>query len=156
MASAGAWKDADSEAQWDLWYEDTLDRECPRQIERSGRGLVEGLIELWARHLYETVQASGWQGFSRFNLWWKQAGKSIEVTGDWEGLVLLREWVFDAKERLGAGYSGGDRALLRAVAAAHRDLVLEDDTSERIAAAARACGNRRDFEEFLLSIRKER
>jgi hypothetical protein len=156
MAGVGAGKEADSEAQWDLWYEDTFDRECPRQIERSGRGLAQGLVELWARHLHETVQAGGGRGFSRFNLWWKQAGKSIAVSGDWDGLVLLREWVFGAKERPGAGYSGGDRALLRKVATAHRELVLADETSERIAAAARACGNRRDFEEFLSSMQKER
>jgi hypothetical protein len=156
MASVDAWKNADSEAQWQLWYEDTFDRGCPRQIERSGRGLVEGLVELWARHLHETVRANGGQGFSRFNLWWKQAGKSIEVTGDWQGLVLVREWVFGGTERRGAGYLGGDRALLRKVAIAHRDLVLGGDTSERIAAAARAWGNRSDFEEFLVSLQEER
>ena len=156
MAGASAGKDADSEAQWELWYEDTFDRGCPRQIERSGRGLVEGLVELWARHLHETVQASGGQGFSRFNLWWKPVRKSLEVTGDWKGLVRLREWVFGSQEARVTGYLGGDRTLLRKVAVAHRDLILGGDTSERIAAAARTCVNRSDFEEFLGSMQKER
>lgn len=87
------------EAEWEVWYQDTFDRECPRQIEIAGLGLVNGLIELWARHLYETVQANGQKGFSRFNLWWKQKGQSIQVIGEWEGLIQLREWIFGGKQQ---------------------------------------------------------
>lgn len=47
----------------------------PRQVDLAGHGLVKGSIELWARHLFETVQLDGQQGFSRFNLWWKQKGR---------------------------------------------------------------------------------
>ena len=78
-----------SEAEWEVWYQDTFDRECPRQVEVAGRGLVEGLIQLWARHLFETVQADGQRGFSRFNLWWKQERRSVVVVGEWEGEVTF-------------------------------------------------------------------
>ena len=67
------------DAEWEVWYQDLFDRECPRQVEVSGRGLAAGLSELWARHLFETVGVDGQKGFSRFNLWWKQPKKSVMV-----------------------------------------------------------------------------
>ena len=51
-------------AAWELWYQDLFDRECPRQVEVRGQGLVQGLAELWARHLFETVQVDGQKGLS--------------------------------------------------------------------------------------------
>ena len=141
------------EAGWELWYQDTFDRECPRQVEVAGVGLVKGLIELWARHLFETVHADGHKGFSRFNLWWRQKGQSIEIVGEWEGLIRLRQWVFKGKRRACEGCEqAGDRELLKKVAAAHANLLLADQTSEAILVAARASVDRGDFEARLLNL----
>jgi hypothetical protein len=64
----------DSEAEWEIWYQDTFDRDAPRQVEIAGHGLLAGLLQLWERHLLETVQASGRRGFSRFKVkeFWQQ------------------------------------------------------------------------------------
>jgi hypothetical protein len=135
------------EAAWEIWYQDTFDRECPRQVDVAGVGLVNGLIELWARHVFETVQADGQKGFSRFNLWWKQKGQSIKVIGEWGGLIRLRGWIFGDKRQAYEGYvQEGDGELLREVASAHASLVLAGRTSEAILAAVKASVDREDFE----------
>lgn len=128
------------EAIWQIWYEDTFDRETLRQIETSGQGLTAGLVELWSRHLQETVQAGGEKGFSRFNLWWKQERKSVEVVGEWSGQVRLREWIYGG---------AGDKKLLQRVAAAHTILIRNGKTSETILAAAETTANRQDFAALL-------
>ncbi len=144
----------ESEAEWEVWYQDTFDQESARQVEVVGQGLVEGLIELWARHLFETVQASGQQGFSRFNLWWKQERRSIEVVGEWDGQVRLRGWVFAGDRQANTGYAEkGDKSLLNLIAASHKDLILRGETSEAILATAKASGGREDFVERLLSMK---
>jgi hypothetical protein len=143
------------EAEWQVWYQDTFDRECPRQVEVAGRGLAKGLIELWARHLFEKVRTDGKKGFSRFNLWWKQKGQSIEVVGEWEGATRVRAWVFGEKQRSYKGYvQEGDEKLLSKVAATHAALALACQTSEIILAAARIAINRKDFEARLLDLEK--
>lgn len=139
------------DTKWQVWYEDTFDHECPRRIDISGRGLVWGLTELWARHLYETVQANGRRGFSRFNLWW--ASRSIEIAGDWQGAVRLRHWVFGEKTRIRQGYiESGDTGLLIKIAAAHAHLVSAGQSSEPILSTAMAAADRRDFERRLADL----
>ena len=116
---------------------------------------MKGLIELWARHLFETVQADGQRGFSRFNLWWKQKGRSIEVVGERVGLTRLREWVFGDKRHAYKGYvPEGDEELLAKVAMTHSNLVLAGQTSEAILVAARTSVSREDFEARLLNLKK--
>lgn len=141
--------DAEPEAEWEVWYEDTFDRECPRQVQAAGRGLATGLIELWRYHLRETVQADGRKGFSRFNLWWKQAGISVNVVGDWEGMVRLRGWIFGSQRRPRMGHAQHRRDLLMTVAATHSSLVAADKTSAEIAEAALVAESREDFENRL-------
>jgi hypothetical protein len=142
------------DAEWEIWYQDTFDRECPRQVEIAGLGLVKGLIELWSRHLFETVQANGRKGFSRFNLWWKQEGRSIEIVGEWVGSTRLRGWVFGNKQHAYTGYvQEGDEELLMKVAVTHSNLVLAGQTSEAILVAARASASREDFEARLLNLK---
>lgn len=133
-----------TEAVWEIWYQDTFDRECPRQVEIAGHGLVAGLIELWARYLHETVQADGREGFSRFNLWWKQESKSIEIVGEWAGAVRLRGWLYGDQRQ-------ADRKdiLLQGIAIAHQEQILKGETSEKILAAARELENREAFEKWL-------
>jgi hypothetical protein len=141
------------DAEWEIWYEDTFDRECPRQVEIAGFGLAKGLVELWARHLFETVQVDGQEGFSRFNLWWKQKGQSIEIVGAWEGLTRLRGWVFGDKRQAHEGYvRDGDEDLLAELAAAHADLILAGQTSEIILEVASASHDREDFEARMLEM----
>lgn len=157
MTSVGRWfTDAACEAEWEVWYQDTFDRECPRQVEVVGRGLAAGLTELWARHLFETVGVDGQKGFSRFNLWWKQERKSVEVVGEWAGMVRLRKWIFGDQRRLYKGYvEAGDKELLMKVAALHGWLILAGQTSEGILAAAEDSVSREDFEKQLLSLEQD-
>jgi hypothetical protein len=139
------------EAEWEVWYRDTFDRECPPSVDVSGRGLAKGLMELWARHLFETVRPGGSKGFSRFHIRWE--GSWAEIKGDWEGATRLREWVFGAKERSRKGYvEEGDARLLEKIAIAHANLISADQTSERILAAAAAAQHRQDFEARLSGL----
>jgi hypothetical protein len=121
------------DAAWELWYQDTFDRDCPRQVEAAGVGLVDGLLALWRHHLFETVQADGTRGFWRFNLWLQQARRSIHITGDWDGQIRLRAWALE------------DEALLRNVAVAHSRLVLAGETSASLVAAVLDAENRVEF-----------
>ncbi len=141
-------KSLETNAEWQIWYQDTFDRECPRQVEISGRGLVEGLIELWTRHLYETVQANGQKSFSRFNLWWQQEHKSIKVVGEWDGAIRLREWIYADKRRPNKAY----KDLLKRIAITHKNQILNHKTSAEILAAAKASENCEAFEAWLRKI----
>jgi hypothetical protein len=141
------------DAEWEIWYEDTFDRECPRQVEIAGLGLMKGLAELWARHLFETVQANGQEGFSRFNLWWKQKGQSIGIVGAWTGSTRLRDWVFGDKRHTREEYVEGEKKeLLARLAATHANLILTGQTSEAILTAASASASQEDFEAQLSKL----
>lgn len=141
MAAKEIPKTIASELAWELWYQDTFDRECPRQVELVGKGLLAGLIELWKRHLSETVLANGSKGFARFNLWTPRENQSIAVVGDWDGLVRLRGWV-----------SEGDQALLKRIATTHLRLTIKGKTSEVILATAKSAENLEDFELHLIGL----
>jgi hypothetical protein len=140
-------------AEWDLWYQDTLDPECPRQVELTGRGLVQGLMALWVRHLFETVQSDGELGFSRFNLWWRQASRSIEITDDKVGAKQLRQWVYGTQQHANRNYvKVGDEELLQLVALTHCKLVLSAQTSEIILNAAKESKSHLDFVSKLMKL----
>jgi len=139
------------EAMWEVWYRDTFDRECPLSVDASGRGLTKGLMELWARFLFETVRPNGSRGFSSFHLRWKEL--YIDIGGDRVGATRLREWVFGAKKRTAVGYvDAGDAALLSEIARIHAALLPGDGSSEQILAAAAASANRMDFEARLSAL----
>jgi len=139
------------EVEWEVWYRDTFDRECPPRVEARGWGLVQGLMELWARHLFETVRPGGGQGFSRFHLRWEPA-QFVQIRGDREGATRLRAWVFGEQEHTERGYVGaGDGRLLSQIAAAHAGLLGTGRSGEEILAAAAQARNRRDFERYLRS-----
>ena len=157
MTRSGGWLvDSAPDAEWEVWYQDNFDRETPRQVDVAGRGFAAGLTELWARHLFETVQVGGQKGFSRFNLWWKQEGKGVEIVGAWGGMVRLREWIFGDKRRSVKGYvEDGDQGLLMRVGATHGRLILAGQSSERILAAAEDSLSRDDFEKRLRCVEQD-
>lgn len=133
------------DAEWQVWYRDAFDLECPPSVDVSGRGLAQGLMELWARYLFETVRPGGGKGFSRFHLWW-QGERSVDIKGSWEGLTRLREWVFGAQAHTRKGYvKAGDARLLRQISRVHAQLVLVGGSCEPILAAAAEADGRQDF-----------
>jgi hypothetical protein len=135
------------EAEWQVWYQDVFDRESPRSVEASGRGLVKGLVELWARYLGETVRPNGSEGFARFNLWC--APRSVKIVGNREGAARLRGWVFGIR---GGSIRKGDKRLLNRIAVAHAHLIVDGQSGEPILEAAAAAVDRRDFENRLASL----
>ena len=140
-----------SVAEWDLWYQDNFDLECHRKISRSGHGLIVGLIELWAHHLYETIQPTGFLGFDRYNLWWVQQNCSFEVVGDIVGQVKLRHWVYGDRR---SGYAGcmeiADKDLLRILADAHSRLVIIDQKSDLIIEKVLQSDSKETFRDLLM------
>ena len=129
---------------WEVWYQDVFDREAPSRVEISGTGLANGLTELWARHLFETVQATGQEGFSRFSLPWRQG--TITIQGDWEGAKRLRGWMFGEKDHSYHGYvAEADLTLLTKVAHAHLSLIGREQTSEPILALAAKTNDQANF-----------
>jgi hypothetical protein len=130
---------AEGNAEWQIWHQDTFDRESPRRVELQGRGLVKGLAELWLRHLTETLRADGGSSFSRFNLWWQPRGLSIRIVGAEEGLLRLRGWIVGKGGRV-------DRQLLNAVARAHAQRVRAGGTSAPLVDAALASRDAADFQ----------
>lgn len=143
----------DSKAVWEVWYQDTFDIDCPRQVECFGHALVDGLSELWARHLYETVQVNGQKGFSKFNLWWKQEQKSIEIVGEWEGQVRLRRWIFGDMQETKNQYGNAENSdIIKHVAGVHKKLILKGETSEKILEEAKRSMSREEFIKSLLTL----
>jgi hypothetical protein len=135
-------------AEWEVWYRDTFDRECPPKVDVHGYGLVKGLMELWARHLFEALD-----GFSRFDLLWKQKNTRIEITGDRKGAALLRTWMFGAKETADRGYiAEADINLLESVAITHAKFIVIGKTSEALLGKAAAAVDREDFEKQLSTL----
>lgn len=133
-------------AQWELWYQDKFDIASPRQMELAGRGLVKGLVELWARHLYETVQPNGFLGFSSFNLWLRQQRSSIEIIGEAAGQVKIRKWVFGERQLSNSKHLEiADQDLINLTAEIHAKLVMRGQTSEAIVLTAHLLTDREDF-----------
>lgn len=130
--------------EWAVWYVDTFDRDDPPRIDVSGRGLVEGLAQLWARHLFETVRPDGQRGSSSFHLKWRQG--RVDIDGDREGARRLRGWLFGKKESSYKGYAAeADPALLKKVALAHAHLIERRQKAEQILAIAREAKDGTDF-----------
>ena len=130
---------------WELWFQDNFDRESPRRVVQHGEGLVEGLLELWRHHLYETVQTDGALGFTRYNLWLPEKGVRIVITGEVNGLKKLRQWIWKGEDKLGAE----ERGLLLKIVQAHaaqEHLVLG---SRKIVRLAQQVPHQLAFEEKL-------
>lgn len=128
---------------WKVWYIDTFDTECPPQCEAEGRGLADGLVDLWTRYLDETVQSDGGEGFSIFYL--VSGLMTVRIKADPpEGAARVREWVFATSE--------ADAALLRQIAEAHAALCEAGNSAAPILEAAVASADRGEFEQRLQSF----
>ncbi|MBN1640869.1 MAG: hypothetical protein JXA09_06515 [Anaerolineae bacterium] len=140
-------------AAWEVWYRDTFDPETRPSVEVRGQGLVEGLTELWARHLFETVRPGGGESFSRFHLRWE--GSAVQVTGDQAGAARLREWIYGPQQHTTHGYrAAGDARLLDQVAGTHAQLIAAGLSGEPILLAAAEAADRAEFERRLASLRE--
>lgn len=144
------------EAMWELWYQDTFDQDTPRQKELAGTGLKQGLCNLWTHHLYETINSGGFIGFSHFNLWLNQQKVSIEITGNLNGQLKLRQWVFEGRSAKHLSILQiADEEILNLIAELHIHLGLNDQTSDRIIEMASSASGRDDFiREIKPSIKK--
>jgi hypothetical protein len=108
-------------------------------------------MELWARHLFESVRRDGGAGFSSFYLQLEE--RRAEICGPWEGAVRLRKWVYGDKEYSVKGYvAEADASILAMIALAHAALDLSGKTSEPILAAALASADRQQFENALAGL----
>ncbi|MBI3468296.1 MAG: hypothetical protein HY000_35275 [Planctomycetes bacterium] len=146
--------DPDADAAWELWYRDSFDRECPPQCELSGCGLVRGLMELWARYLFESIRLDGQKGFSHFHLWSNNRRIDIlEKFDDTAGQVRLRRWMFGTKDSTKKGYvEEADAALLEKIATAHAALLRAGETNLPLFAAAVESADLPEFERKLREL----
>lgn len=138
---------SDPGEDWAVWYVDTFDRDAPPSLEVSGRGLVDGLRHLWARHLVETVRPDGQRGFSAFDLRWRHG--RVHIAGPAEGAQRLRGWLFGAGESVGDSLGAADPVLLGTLAVAHAELLGRGQTSEPILSMASEADDRAAFERRL-------
>jgi hypothetical protein len=140
-----------SSDSWALWYQDTFDQDSSPSIEMRGQGLVNGLLELWARYLFETVLADGQRGFSHFHLRWEQV--QIDIQGGWQGSRRLRLWIFGAKtESFSGSVQEADTGLLNQVAHTHTILINRQQTADPILSLAGKVVNRTAFEDGLNNL----
>jgi len=133
-------------------YDDSFDRDAPSSVEVSGCGLVQGLRELWARYLFETVQPDGARGFSHFSLKWREGYVTADAywDGQWDGAKRLRQWMFGDKRNTYEGYvAEADADLLESVARTHAHLVAAEKAAVHIQALATDAQSRADFERLL-------
>ena len=139
------WPDPAPEVEWEIWDEDTFDRETPQMRDAKGKGLVAGIKALWLRFLLETVRPNGQEGFTRF-YFRPQSPIGAPIKGPWEGAVRLRSWIFGTKSW---GYRGrleaADRQLLEAISHIYAQLLLQERSSEPILTLAAEAADRRDF-----------
>lgn len=145
------------DSKWIIWYQDNFDYEYPRRIESTGEGILAGLKELWKLHLFETVQQSGQEGFSHFNLWWVRDKMSIRIVGSWDGQVKLRSWVCTGGMELKTTAKGTnfDEGLLAKIAETHWVLIQKGETSAALLDLARVM-DRDGFERYLLDFLGEK
>jgi hypothetical protein len=145
------------DAAWELWHEDSFDPGTPRQIERTGSGLLKGLVELWQRHLKEVIQPGGFTGFSRFNLWLKKEQFSIDIPVFGPGLKKMRNWIFlsDLPGDRDEFQPEDGNSILTLVGRAHLNLLLAGNSIDAILLAAENSENCALFKAELLLLIEE-
>lgn len=142
-------------AKWQIWYQDNFDRECPRLIECEGVDLIQGLQELWLRHLFETLQPNGTLGFSRFNLWWLQRKTDVVIKGNIHNLIIIKNWVVnDRKGSIKKYRQFADLHFLERIAFAHCLLIINNDTAEPIINLVSSVKSKKEFDQSLSTLIK--
>lgn len=129
---------------WELWYQDQFDWDCPRKIEVKGKDLVNGLRLLWQYHLHESITPEGQPGFSKFNLRLPLLKRSVEISAESSSLVNIRDWVLGLGENV-PDPLGRDYGLLDLIGQAHYDLLIRGKNIDEIMRIAEASENRLDF-----------
>ena len=144
-------QDPDPDAEWEVWYRDTFDRECPPRVDVQGQGLTRGLMELWARYLFEEIGVGGSGGSSSFHFRWNN--RRINLAGSRQGATRLRKWIFGAKDHTYKGYvQEGDAELLKIIACTHAKLIQKDPFGCEVLAAADRAVDREFFEAELVGL----
>jgi hypothetical protein len=85
---------------WTLWYHDTFDREAEPSLEWSGRGMIDGLAELWGRFLHEGLEANERATFTDFTL--HLGPQRIHIDRSTElraGAAAMKRWIDQPGER---------------------------------------------------------
>ena len=136
-------------AEWQLWVQDTFDRQTPRRVQARGAGLVKGLKALWAHHLLEGVTEGGGAGFARFNLWLPAQEQALSLPAEHPALARLRRWVFPHGASMPEPLQAADHALLALIAEAHARLLAQGKTSEPILLAAGEAADEKAFAAWL-------
>lgn len=86
--------------KWQLWVKDRFDPECPRRVEKEGRGLLLGLKTLWIHHLTEGMTPEGRESFCKFNLWCGELDRSFDIMGSRPGMVKIHHWLNKNQEKV--------------------------------------------------------
>ena len=145
-----------SESQWFLWYEDHFDIECPRQLEKEGYGIINGLKALWSVFLKETVGSKGEPMFSFFDLWWVRERRSIKIRATGPGLIKMKCWIFKPKsDQNGSIGSNPDHDLLNTISNVHYKLLCEDRSEQEIVDAAEMSEDQNKFKISLSILSRE-
>lgn len=148
------WLDPAPEVEWEVWSEDTFDREARPTRDTRGKGLLDGLKALWIRFLLETVRPKGRQSFTRFYLR-RPPAAAVRIQGPWDGAVSLRSWIFGMKTRAYRGrLDVADRQLLEAIIHIHAQLLRQERSSEPILTMAAEAADRREFTTSLEEMAK--
>lgn len=133
----------DEATTWEIWHDDTFDRDMPNTLDASGVGIGAGLFMLWQKVLHEGVLEDGRRTFSTFSLIWEKntpnsgfAEIPMPFTDSMKHLFAqLRYWAFplyqsheklpDDLRRDGCPTSPHKQNddLLRALAALHLSLI---------------------------------
>lgn len=141
------------DAAWALYASDTFDRESPAHVDLRGRGLDDGLRELWRRVLSEGVHDGANKTFTDFSLEYGDLGISVGVQPyDNQAYAKLRRWIYGHPgpfEKGGAGtrpvmLTREHRDLLRALVCAHARLLARGESAvgwmaDSAAGRIRAC-----------------
>ena len=146
------WPDPTPDSEWEVWSEDTFDREARPTMDTRGKGLLDGLTALWIRFLLETVRYEGNQDFTRFYLR-RPPAAAINIKGSSEGAKRLRHWVFGTKKREIRDYlEVADRWLLEVVITIHAQLLITGESSEPILNIAAEEADQQGFETRLVEL----
>lgn len=140
--------------KWQLWVKDRFDSECPRRVEKEGRGLLLGLKTLWIFHLVEGMTPEGRESFTKFNLWCGELDRSFDISGSRSGLVKIHQWLNRNQENIPLKKYSLNKKLLKKISEGHYQLILRGDSAAKILEAAETAADLESFIKTLTIITK--